>query len=177
MTFDCRRIFSERGLRFTKQRCAIFAALAQTKTHPTPEQLHFLVSDDPVCKSISLATIYNTLEALCEADLCVKLPVTHGSARYDANLVRRTGNNGTTKLTYEPAREPHLHLVDQQSGDIHDVPEDLSKRLLESIPREVVAEIEDKLGYEINRISLQFFGRPTAEVTTAASSPADTIFD
>lgn len=158
--FDYRRIFADRGLRFTKQRCAIFEILAYTDRHPTAEQLFEMVADHPVCRGVSLATVYNTLDALCDAELCVKLPITHGCARYDANLVRTSNGRDGKNVHYEPSRHPHLHLVDQESGEIHDVPDDLSQRLLESLPKRVLDEIEDRLGYEIRRVSLQFLGRP-----------------
>jgi len=162
--FDYRRIFADRGLRFTKQRCAIFEVLAYTDRHPTAEQLFEMVSDHPVCHGVSLATVYNTLDAFCDAELCVKLPVTHGCARYDANMVCKTnGEDGRMRIRYEPARQPHLHLVDQDSGEIHDVPDELSERLLASIPQSVVREIEEELGYEIRQVSLQFMGRPAGK--------------
>ncbi len=159
MGFDCRQIFGDHGLRFTRQRKAIFQALASTEVHPTAEQLHGLVASDPSCAGISLATVYNTLDALCGARLCIKLPVTHGCARYDANLVCRTRENGTVQLAYEAARDPHLHVVDEESGAVLDVSDELSKRLMAAIPGDVVEAIEAELGYEIHEIALQLHGR------------------
>jgi len=162
---DCRRIFANRGLRYTKQRSAIFELLAYSDRHPTAEQLYDMVADHPVCRGVSLATVYNTLDALCEAELCIKLPVTHGCARYDANLIRKSGGrDGKSKVHFEPSKQPHLHVVDQDTGDIHDVPDDLSRRLLDCMPKDILTEIENLLGYEIRQVSLQFLGRPMQPV-------------
>lgn len=158
MGIDCRQIFCDRGLRFTRQRNAIFQALAKSEAHPTADQLHELVSSDPNCAGISLATVYNTLDVLCEARLCMKLPVTQGSARYDANQICRTHENGTVDLKYEKEQEPHLHIVDQESGAIIDVSSVLSRRIFAAIPAKVVADIEAELGYDIHEIALQLHG-------------------
>ncbi|MFG0328557.1 MAG: Fur family transcriptional regulator [Phycisphaerales bacterium] len=135
---EVRKLFAERGLRCTKQRLAIYRALAATRSHPTAEELHDIVQHD--ARGLSLATVYNTLEALCDAGLCRRLPVTRGSSRYDADL------------------HPHLHVVDRESGRYIDVPDDLGRELLEQIRPEVLEQIEHRLGVRIDRVSLNLLG-------------------
>jgi len=68
------------GQRVTTQREAIYAVLETVTTHPTAEELFFLVRARK--PGISLATIYNTLEALSACGLVTKLPG-DGVARYE----------------------------------------------------------------------------------------------
>lgn len=137
MRDDVRTLFSKTGLRCTRQRVAIYEALAATQAHPTAEQLFENVRAS--CDGLSLATVYNTLEAFCRAGLCRRLPVTHGSVRYDADL------------------HPHIHFVDE-SGRFMDVPDDLGERLLSHLPPELINEIADRMNIRVDRISLQLIG-------------------
>ena len=41
-------------------------------------------------------------------------------------------------------------------GTIRDLPEDLSRRVLEAIPRDLVEQIERRLGVPIGRTSIEF---------------------
>ncbi|MEM1166209.1 MAG: transcriptional repressor [Planctomycetota bacterium] len=132
---EIRSLFAERGLRCTKQRIEIYQALAGTDTHPTAEQLHQLMQDS-CCPCISLATVYNTLEALCRADLCRRIPVPGSGTRYDA------------------ATDDHLHLI-TDDGAVVDVPSSLSRQLLDHIPQELVTELESALGVRIDRVDVQ----------------------
>src|SRR5699024_212410 len=103
-TSESRKMFEEHGLRCTQQRAAVYAALAGSMDHPTADELHRQVSGE--LAGVSLATVYNTLEAFCRAGLVQKLPGAgdNGSARYDA------------------VRENHLHLRCRKSGAVADVP-------------------------------------------------------
>jgi len=172
---DCRKIFAEQGLRFTRQRCAIFEALALSDQQPTAEQLYEAVRTNPNCRGISLATVYNTLETLCEVDLCIKLPMTHGCARFDTNLTRIRDHEGREALTFVPDHDPHLHVVDEESGEIHDVPNDLSRALMDRIPREILERIEREMGMEIRRVSLHFVGRPRENGDESGEARADSL--
>lgn len=134
-----RRLFAEHGLRCTRQRVAIYESLRASKAHPTAEELFEDVRDG--CDGLSLATVYNTLEALCEAGLCRKLSFNCGCARFDADL------------------EPHLHLLNDDTGEIHDVPGDLSELLLTQLSDDVLRDIENRLGVRIDRVSLHLHAR------------------
>lgn len=141
---DVQSLFAARGLRCTRQRKAIYEALRQSREHPTADELFRSVCPRGSCEDsgISLATVYNTLEAFCQAGIAHKLPGAgdNGSARYDA------------------VRGNHLHLRCQRSGAVADVPDDLSQRILDHLPPEVLADVAEKLGFEINQIHIELVG-------------------
>lgn len=141
---DICQLLASHGLRCTKQRLAIYAALHEAYTHPTAEALHAAVS--PRLDGVSLATVYNTLEAFCEAGIARRLAdaSASGSARYDA------------------ACEPHLHLRCRASGQVHDAPESISRLIFDRIPPQVIEQIESQLGFEVEDLRIELVGRPRA---------------
>lgn len=134
---DTRELFGQHGLRCTKQRKVIYDALVACKTHPTAEELHNIVSE--CCPGTSLATVYNTLEALCRSGLCIRLNGTAGGARYDAS------------------QDDHLHCITDE-GEIIDVDHGLARELLEALPEATLRKIEQQLGVKIGAVSIQLFG-------------------
>ncbi len=138
---DPNAILSECGLRCTKQRQVIWNALASTKAHPTAEELHtMVVVENP---GISLATVYNTLEAFCTAGLCHKIPMVDGPARYDAD-------------THE-----HLHLL-TTNGKVVDVPDDVGRRLMAQIPEDALRELEERMGVRVTRVRIDLLAEADA---------------
>lgn len=95
----------------------------------------------PGMESLSLATVYNTLDALCEAGLAQKLPTPNGTCRYDANT------------------SEHLHIRIRDTGEIRDVPDELSRRLMKQVSRSVLDEIAREMDVTIDSISIQLIGR------------------
>lgn len=138
-----REIFARHELRCTKQREAIYRALRQSNGHPTAEALFRQVK--PKMDSLSLATVYNTLEALCQAGLIRKMPTTNGCCRYDADV------------------SDHLHVRLAGSDEIRDVPGELGERLLQEQPQEVLKAIERALGVRIEGVNIQILARPEGE--------------
>ncbi len=130
-----RDTFACHSIRCTPQRMAVYTALQQSESHPTAEELYRQVK--PHTESLSLATVYNTLEALCKAGLVRKLPVDNGSCRYDADT------------------SEHLHIRFRDTSEIRDVPLPLSTRLMKGLPQSVLAEIERELGVAIDGVSIQ----------------------
>lgn len=135
---DISELFARHGLRATRQRVAVYEALAASRAHPTADELHHLVQHD--AEPLSLATVYNTLEALCDARLARKLATVAGSCRYDADM------------------SEHIHLRLNGSDEIRDVPDELGRRLLDRIPVEVLQEIESALGIRIEALNIQVQG-------------------
>ena len=135
------RLFAATGLRCTKQRKALYEALAASRSHPTADELFRQVN--PRVDGLSLATVYNTLEAFCQAGLVQKLPGagTNGSARYDA------------------VRGDHLHVRCQSSGAVADVPRDLSQQVLQRIPPDLLQELESRLGFRIDQVQIELVGQ------------------
>ena len=73
-----------------------------------------------------------------------KLPTPLGTCRYDADV------------------SEHVHVRMRDTSEIMDVPHELSQALLRALPRELLAEVETRLGVRVEGINLQFLaGRPT----------------
>jgi len=73
-----------RGLAVTEQRLAIFAALAASREHPSPEQIFLAVRQK--LPNLSLATVYKNLEALRAAGAVSDVNILHEQGRYEAAL-------------------------------------------------------------------------------------------
>jgi Fe2+ or Zn2+ uptake regulation protein len=139
--------FSQHGIRCTKQREDIYSVLHSSEEHPTAEELYRDVRVNQ--PGLSLATVYNTLEIFTKRGLCRRLgngtPGTGaGSAcRYDADL------------------HEHTHLL-TSDGHIRDVPEHLTRLVLDHIPPDVVKRIEAEMGVVVERLSIDFIAKSTA---------------
>lgn len=73
---------AEKGLKVTHQRIVVYQAIRCTDKHPTAEQIYeSLKEKNP---SISLATVYKTLETFVENRLINKVSTPLGTMRYDA---------------------------------------------------------------------------------------------
>jgi Fur family peroxide stress response transcriptional regulator len=90
------------GLRVTPQRYAVYASLRGRYDHPTAEQL--LLDLNQNFPMSSQATIYNSLQTLCDLGLIREVTLQHGVSRYDANV------------------DPHHHFVCRKCGNIQDLP-------------------------------------------------------
>ena len=90
------------GLKLTPQRMAIVRELAADPTHPTAQELFERLR--PALPTMSFATVYNTLDALASAGLCVSLSLAPGPARFDPNM------------------RPHHHAVCDRCGLVRDIP-------------------------------------------------------
>ncbi|MEO1583385.1 MAG: Fur family transcriptional regulator [Planctomycetota bacterium] len=121
------------GLRVTKQRETIYAALAATARHPSADELFGLVQPDQ--PGMSLATVYNTLEAFVDAGLCRRIHAS-GATRYDA------------------ATHDHVHVC-TRDGRVLDVPEDLGRNLVKALGPSTLRQIEQELGVSVASISLE----------------------
>lgn len=104
LTDDQRQQFQtacrEAGLKCTHQRLVIFEALAAAMDHPTAESIFRAVRQ--TMPSISLDTIYRTLDTFERLGLTVRLHVPGESGRYEPNL------------------HPHHHLFCIRCGRIED---------------------------------------------------------
>lgn len=130
-------IFAARGLRRTRQRELVYDALAATTSHPTAEELHEGLRGQD--EGLSLATVYNALEAFTAAGLCRRIPSTlcSGPARYDATV------------------EDHAHVI-LPNGRVLDVPADIGDQLLERLnDPELIEAVEKRLGVRIGGFSVR----------------------
>lgn len=131
--------FARHGLRCTKPRAAIYQALASTKSHPTADEL--FTAARASAPGLSLATVYNTLEVFCRRGLARKVTgqAADSAARYDADLSR------------------HIHFI-TPAGEVRDVPPDLSERLLQSLPADLVEAIERRMGVRVDGVNIELSG-------------------
>ncbi|MCE7974516.1 MAG: transcriptional repressor [Leptolyngbya sp. PLA1] len=131
---DIRAVFREHGLRWTLRRERVYAALAASESHPTADALHELVGRQD--RGLSLATVYNTLEALVDHGLARRLSVGGGPQRFDADM------------------SEHAHVTTPDGG-IADLPPDLSRAILRSIDGAVLAEVERRLGVRVRGVRVE----------------------
>ena len=90
------------GLRATAPRLAILAELEHDTRHPSAEMLLETLMDD--CPSLSLSTVYATLETFLHKGLIRRIAGTSGKLRVDGTV------------------HEHDHAVCRCCGDVFDVP-------------------------------------------------------
>ncbi len=98
------------GIRPSLQRIAVFNLVANSKKHPTADDIYSELSD--TYPSLSRTTVYNSLHTLVTAGLIKELEVECGNKHYDF------------------ARQPaHSHFVCRRCGKFFDMPlpEDIEK--------------------------------------------------
>jgi len=78
------KAIAEKGLKITHQRIVVFQAIMGTDKHPTAEQIFDLIKEKN--PSISLATVYKTLETFVENKLINKVSTPQGTMRYDPRI-------------------------------------------------------------------------------------------
>lgn len=127
------------GRRFTRQRSEVYRWLRQVTSHPTAEQVFAAVR--LTIPHLSLATVYNALEALVEAGLASRL------ADDDGGPVR-----------YDGRAEAHYHLRCQRTGEVRDLPLSYAPDLLERLAPEVVQKLREQ-GFVITGHRLEVLGR------------------
>jgi Fur family transcriptional regulator, peroxide stress response regulator len=97
---DLRQRISEAGLKATHQRIVIYEALQQLHGHPAAEDVFQLLK--PANPSISLGTVYKSLDSFVEAGLIKRVLSAAGSRRYDTNC------------------QPHSHIYCCNTNEIID---------------------------------------------------------
>ncbi|WP_437969672.1 transcriptional repressor [Sorangium sp. So ce260] len=126
------------GLKLTPQRLAIVRELAADPTHPTAQELFERLR--PTLPTMSFATVYNTLDALASAGLCVALSLSPGASRFDPNM------------------EAHHHAVCDRCGLVRDVPCEPSE-LSAQRPDEIApAPLTAAPGFEVRAVERIYRG-------------------
>lgn len=126
------------GCRFTQQRAAVYAYLERVDDHPTAEDVYREVRQ--VLPHISLATVYNSLEALVKAHLANKLTYGDGSSRYDCRS------------------DDHYHLRDVTTGEVRDLPASYDADLLAKLDPRLVERLASE-GFQVTGYRLEVLGR------------------
>ena len=73
----------ERSIPLTQQRLEVYRELVWSKDHPSPEEIHRHLREK--YPTISLATVYNNLEALSKMGFARKINPLSDHARYDGD--------------------------------------------------------------------------------------------
>jgi Fur family peroxide stress response transcriptional regulator len=89
------------GLRMTRQRQEIYRILIERRDHPTANEVFMRAKDR--LPNLSLATVYNCLEALVQHGIIRQVNFERESSRYCPNL------------------SEHGHFHDAATGVIHDI--------------------------------------------------------
>lgn len=126
---DTTQILREKKIKVTPQRIAVYNMLLNTEEHPDAETIHKAL--EPTNPTISLATIYKTVDYFKSLGLVQELNVGQGRSRYDAIV------------------EPHPHAVCTSCGVVEDLFNDELKSLHKKIPENsgFVAEYEQVIFY------------------------------
>ena len=111
------------GLRMTRQRQEIYRILIEERNHPTANEV-FMKAKDRL-PNLSLATVYNCLEALVQHGVIRQVNFERESSRFCPNL-----------------RE-HGHFHDAETGVIHDVDFKPGAKLADVLDLPPGAVIED----------------------------------
>lgn len=120
------------GLRMTKQRWEVYRLLMEQRDHPTANDMFMRIKDR--LPNISLATVYNCLEALVQHGIIRQVNFDRESSRFCPNLA------------------DHGHFHDKKSGTIHDVtfkPGANLADVLDLPPGTVISDIEITLRGEL----------------------------
>lgn len=123
------------GIRMTVQRSLIIETLLSSDDHPDADQVYRRAVEKD--RSISLPTVYRTLNLLDDAGIIKKINMNDGKARF------------------ESVREDHDHLIDADNGHIHEFYNQELKQMLNSIA--------EKMGYEILDHRIEIVGRKRGE--------------
>ena len=92
------------GLRFTSQRRHVYDVLLQKLDHPTAEEVFIRAKHG--MSDISMATVYNCLDALVQCGLVRQVQLQRGATRFCPNM------------------EEHAHYHCDECGAVFDVPLD-----------------------------------------------------
>jgi Fe2+ or Zn2+ uptake regulation protein len=123
--------FRQQGLKITPQRVAIFKVLHDNRTHPTADAVFEALAES--LPTISLRTVYQTLNDLAEMGELQALDLGVGAVRFDANV------------------DEHHHLVCDGCGTILDVALDVSSLAPSPLT-----------GFAVDRAQVIFHGRCAA---------------
>ena len=119
------------GLKMTGQRKIILKVLDDAEDHPSVEAVYERAkSADP---TISMATVYRTLNLLDELQLVIRRDFNEKFSRYDMNT------------------DHHHHLIDVESGEVIEFQNQEIEDMKVAIAR--------NLGYDLVECKLELYGR------------------
>jgi Fur family peroxide stress response transcriptional regulator len=103
----------KKGYKATPQRIAICRFALSSREHPSVQRIHKEVKE--IHPTVSLATVYKTLQILTEIGLIQELDFPKSQARFDSYV------------------EPHINLVCLRCGKIRDVDDPAAREMVAGI--------------------------------------------
>jgi Fur family ferric uptake transcriptional regulator len=131
MNVSLEELCASKGLKMTGQRRTILKVLADAGDHPSVEDI--LDRAKAIDSSISMATVYRTLNLLDELGMVIKHDFKENFARFDMRM------------------DHHHHLIDIESGDVIEFQNDE----IEEMKRQIALS----LGYDLVECRLELYGR------------------
>jgi len=116
-----------KGFRFTPQRQQVYTVLLHKRDHPTAEEVFIRAKHDR--PEISMATVYNCLDALVKCGLVRQVTLDRGAARFCPNMTE------------------HCHFYCDACGGVYDI--GLSPRTGLPLPK----------GFKAERFDIAIHGR------------------
>lgn len=118
---EFKRLLKQNGLKITNQRLLVLEAIAsKPDRHLTADEIFELVKVD--YPEIGLATIYRTIQLLCELHLIDRINFDDGFVRYEI------GNSQSREQKHH-----HHHLICKKCGKVISFRDDLLEELEEKI--------------------------------------------
>ena len=120
----------KKGYRATSQRIAICRFALDNREHPTAQRIYTAVKR--LHPTVSLATVYKTLQVLKELRLVQELAFVQGEKRFDSNVA------------------PHVNVVCLRCGSVSDVDD--------RVAREVVARAASRARFTVTGQRFDIYG-------------------
>jgi Fur family peroxide stress response transcriptional regulator len=130
---EIKNLFAKKGFKTTSQRVVIYKSLIGSFSHPSAESIFESISKEH--PSISLGTVYKTLDLFVEKELANKVPSKGGFSRYDGNI------------------ESHSHIYISSTNEIVDFMDDELEYMVKNY-----LKTKSISNLEIKNISVQING-------------------
>lgn len=128
---DLEKKCARAGLKMTGQRKVILKVLGEAADHPSVEDVYERAKN--IDTTISIATVYRTLNLLDELDLVIRHEFQEGYSRYEVNW------------------DHHHHLIDLETGKVIEFQDEELERIKQRIAHD--------LGYELIDHRLELYGK------------------
>ena len=127
-----KKILQSEGLRYTKQREAIWVEINKSKEHRNADEIYFSVLKKKT--KVSRATVYRTIDVLVKHGLVKKIDGVESGSLYENKL----------------DREHHDHMICLDTGAVNEFSDELIEER-----QKLIAE---KYGYELVDHKLELYG-------------------
>jgi Fur family peroxide stress response transcriptional regulator len=125
---DLNEQLTTNGFRFTRQRQHVYDVLLQKRDHPTAEEI--FIRTRSRMPGISIATVYNCLDALVHSGLVRQVTVDRGATRFCPNM------------------QEHCHFYCEECDSVFDV----------ELPKEAPVPVAVPKGFKATRFDIAIHG-------------------